>query len=72
VEFDGGRKKGCKRSLTKQGCTKKESANNMVVVLLSLIVKGNKGTCLVLWSSKTTSPLRGQNCIALPPAPLEN
>ena len=37
MEFDGGREEGCKSSLTKQGCPKKESANNMVVVLLSLL-----------------------------------
>jgi len=37
VEFDGEREQRCKSSLTKQGCPKKESANNMVVVLLSLL-----------------------------------
>jgi len=55
----GGGKRDAKVA-SKQGRPKKESANNMVVVLLSLL-KGNKGTCLILLSSKTTSPLRGQN-----------
>ena len=37
MEFDAGREEGCKSGLTKQGRPKKESANNMVVVLLSLL-----------------------------------
>jgi len=37
VEFDGGREEGCKSGLTKQGRPRKESAINMVVVLLSLL-----------------------------------
>ena len=37
MEFDAGREEGCKSGLTKQGHPKKESANNMVVVLLSLL-----------------------------------
>ena len=37
MEFDGGRQERCKSGLTKQGRPKKESANNMVVVLLSLL-----------------------------------